>query len=205
MHYHPLMSSITNCSSQCSIIPLCPVLQTTAASAVSSPYVQYYKQQQPMQYHPLISSITNYNSQCSIIPLCPVLQTVAASAVSSPYVQYYKLQQPVQYHPLMSSITNYSRQCSIIPLCPVLQTTSEVSGKWPSSAFVALLQFNHMLKNAWYINSPLYLYLLYGNSRAQLKITRQLDCCRLLVPPCWRNLYIVHNILNYCKAEAEMR
>jgi len=84
------MSSITNYSSQCSIIPLCPVLQTTAASAVLSPYVQYYKLQQPVQYHPRMSSITNYSSQCSIIPLCPVLQFSAASALSSPYVQYFK-------------------------------------------------------------------------------------------------------------------
>jgi len=117
VRYHPLMSSITrtNYSGQCSIIPLYPVLQTIAASAVSSTYVQYYKLQQPVQsspyiqyyklqwpvqYHPLISSITNYSGQCSIIPLYPVLQTIAASAVSSsPYVQYYKLQQPVQSSP----------------------------------------------------------------------------------------------------------
>ena len=37
------MSSITNYSGQCSIIHLCPVLQTTVTSAVSSPYVQYFK------------------------------------------------------------------------------------------------------------------------------------------------------------------
>jgi len=37
------MSSITNYSGQCSVIPLCQVLQTTAASAVSSPYGQYFK------------------------------------------------------------------------------------------------------------------------------------------------------------------
>ena len=118
------MSSITNYRSQCSFIPLCPVLQTTAASAISSPYLQYYKLLRPVQYHPLMSSITNYSSQCNIIPLSPVLQTTAASAVSSPYVQYYKLQQPVQYHPPISSITNYRSQCFIIPLCQVLQTTA---------------------------------------------------------------------------------
>ena len=65
---------------------------TTAASAVSSPYVKYYKLQQPVQYHPVMSSIMNYSSQSSVIPLCPVLQTTAASAISSRYVQYYELQ-----------------------------------------------------------------------------------------------------------------
>jgi len=69
------MSSVTNYSGQCSIIPLCPVLQTTAASAVSSPHVQYYKLQRPVQYHPLMSSITNYSSQCNIIPLCQYFKT----------------------------------------------------------------------------------------------------------------------------------
>jgi len=119
-----LRKQSSNYSGQCSIIPLCQLLRTTAASAVSSPYVHYYKLQRPVQYHPLMSSIRNYSGQCSIIPLCPLLQTTTASALSSPYVQYYKLQRPVQYHPLMSSITNYSSQCIIIPLCPVLQTTA---------------------------------------------------------------------------------
>jgi len=90
VQYHPRMSSITNCKGQCSIIPLCQVLQNTAASAVSSPYVQYYKLQRPVQYHLLMSSITNYRGQCSIIPLCQVLQTPAAVAISSPCVKYFK-------------------------------------------------------------------------------------------------------------------
>jgi len=122
VQYHPLMSSITNYSSQCIIIPLCPVLQTTAANAVSSPYAKYYKLQQRAKYHLIrsssknytasavsstMSSITNYISQCSIIPLCPVLQTTAPNAVSSPYAEYYKLQQRAKYQLIMSSSTNY--------------------------------------------------------------------------------------------------
>jgi len=76
------MSSITNYSSQCSIIPLWPALQTAAASAVSSPYGQHYKLQQPVQYHPLMSSIANYSSQCNIIPLCQEFQNIAAVSCS---------------------------------------------------------------------------------------------------------------------------
>ena len=83
MQYHPLMSSITNYSSQCSIIPLCPVLQNTAASAVSSPSGQYYKLQQPLHYilqqpvhyHRLMSSISKH--RC-----CP-LQILSATITQS--------------------------------------------------------------------------------------------------------------------------
>jgi len=89
MQYHPLMSRITNYSSQCSIIPLCPGLETTAVGAMSSPYFKYYNLQQPVQYHPIMSSITTYSSQCNIIPLCQVLETTAVSAVSSPCFKYY--------------------------------------------------------------------------------------------------------------------
>ena len=104
------MSIITNYSIQCSIIPLCPVLQSTAASAISSPYFLYYNLQHSVQYQPLMSSITNYSSHCSIVPLCQVLQTTVVSAVSSTYIKYYKLRRPVQYHPLMSSISKH--RCS---------------------------------------------------------------------------------------------
>jgi len=124
VQYHPFMLSITNYSSQCSIIPLCQVLQTTVASAVSSLYVKYYKLQRPVQYHPLMSSITNYSGQCSIIPLCQVLQTTAASAVSSPYGQYFKT--------LLLSvavfISHYSTVITNITFSPSAQSYSHTVG-----------------------------------------------------------------------------
>ena len=114
------MSSITNYSSQCSIFPLCPVVQTTAASSVSSPYVQYYKLQQPVHYHPVMSSITKYSILCSIIPLCQVLQNTAASAVSSPYVQYFK----TSLLSVAVFISQYSTVITTITFSPSAQSYS---------------------------------------------------------------------------------
>jgi len=50
-------------------------LETTAASAVSSPYVQYYKLQQSVQYHRLVSSISKHR--------CCQLQFLSATIAQS--------------------------------------------------------------------------------------------------------------------------
>jgi len=139
------MSSITNYSSQCNIIPLSPVLQTTAASAVSSPYVQYYKLQQPVQYHPPISSITNYRSQCFIIPLCQVLQTTAASAVSSPVLQNIA-------YVSCSFISHYSAVITNITFSPLAQSYSH-NGALHADTQQCLLLLNTYTFAGWVTGS----------------------------------------------------